>query len=292
MLNIVTMPHMIFDSIQEEAVKWIFEHGIPILVILIGVYIAQRILKSVIHHVLDRIVRKTYHSRSEAAIGKRQDTLENVFYVTIKVLLWLAAGLMILSEIGLDIAPLIAGAGIAGLAFGFGGQYLVRDLISGLFIILEDQFRKGDVVEIAGIAGKVEDVNLRRTVLRDLDGVEHHIPNGEISTTSNKTKFWSRINLDIGVGYEADITKTKDVLNKACKTFAESDEWKEKIIKTPEVIGVDELGDWAVVHKVLGDVKPGTQWEIKRALLATIKEALDKAGIEIPYPHNVQINKK
>lgn len=283
---------MLFESIQEEAVTWAFAHGIPILIIAIGAFIAQRILKTVIHHVLDRIVRKTYHNRSEAAIGKRQDTLENVFYVTIKVLLWIAATLMILSEIGIDITPLIAGAGIAGLAFGFGGQYLVKDLISGLFIILEDQFRNGDVIEIAGISGKVEDVNLRRTILRDIDGVEHHIPNGVVTTTSNKTKFWSRIHLQIGVSYDADIQETIDVLNKTCTTFAETEPWKAGTIKKPEVVGIDELGDSSVVFKILGDVKPGTQWDAMRELRKQIKLALDKAGIEIPYPHHVEIIKK
>ena len=283
---------MLFDSIQEELIAWLFKHGIPIVIIAVGALIVQRVLKTVIHHVLDRIVRKTYHNRSEAAIGKRQDTLENVFYVTIKVLLWIAAALMILSEIGIDITPLIAGAGIAGLAFGFGGQYLVKDLISGLFIILEDQFRNGDIIEIAGISGKVEDVNLRRTILRDIDGVEHHIPNGVISTTSNKTKFWSRIHLQIGVSYDADIQKTIDVLNETCAAFAEIEPWKEGTIKKPEVAGIDELGDSAVVFKILGDVKPGTQWGAMRELRKHIKLALDKAGIEIPYPHHVEIIKK
>ena len=282
---------MAFETLQTEALKWTVDHGIPIVVIVVGFFVAQRVLKTVIHHLLDRIVRKTYHSRSETAMNKRQDTLENVFYVTIKVLLWVAAGLMILSEIGLDITPLIAGAGIAGLAFGFGGQYLVRDLISGLFIIIEDQFRKGDVVTIAGISGKVEDVNLRRTILRDLDGTEHHVPNGEITTTSNKTKFWSRIHFHVGVSYDADIKKTITVLNDACETFSKKEEWNKKFIKTPVVVGIEELGNSAVVYKILGDVKPGTQWEIRRHLLADIKEALDKAKIEIPYPHHVEIRK-
>jgi moderate conductance mechanosensitive channel len=282
---------MLLENIQTEAISWIFEHGIPIVIVMVGFFIAQRILKTVIHHALDRVVKKTYHSRGDVAMKKRQNTLENVFYVTIKVILWTGAGLMILSEIGLDIAPLLAGAGIAGLAFGFGGQYLVRDIISGLFIIVEDQFRRGDVIEVAGISGNVEDVNLRRTVLRDIDGVEHHIPNGEITTTSNKTKFWSRIHLLIGISYDADIKETIQVLNKTCDAFAKSEKWKEHVIKTPTVIGIEELADSAVVYKIMGDVKPGTQWDGMRELRKDIKIALDQAGIEIPYPHQVNLKK-
>lgn len=282
---------MLVDTIQTELLTWIFSHGLRILIIAVGFLIVQRLLKTVIHHVLDRIVRKTYHSHSEAAMTKRQDTLENVFYVSLKVLLWIAAGLMILSEIGLDIAPLLAGAGIAGLAFGFGGQYLVRDLISGLFIILEDQFRKGDVVTIAGISGAVEDINLRRTILRDLDGIEHHIPNGTITTTSNMTKFWSRIHMNIGIAYEAPIEKVIEVLTTTCKTFAESPDWKDDIIKTPVVVGIDEFADSAIIYKILGDIKPGRQWDAMRALRKDIKLALDKASIDIPYPHRTIVKK-
>jgi len=282
---------MTLDSLLTTSIEWMFEHGLPIIIIAVGFFIAQRVLKTVIHHSLDRMVRKAYHARSEAAVNKRQETLEHVFYVTAKMLLWIAAGLMILSEMGVDIAPLLAGAGIVGLAFGFGGQYLIRDIIAGLFIIMEDQFRKGDIIEIAGITGKVENVNLRRTILRDLDGVEHHIPNGEITTTSNKTKFWSRIHLQIGVSYDADIQKTIDVLNRACKSFAASPEWEDEMIKKPEVMGIDELGESAIIYKILGDVKPGTQWKGMRALRIYIKTALDKAGIEIPYPHRVIIKK-
>jgi len=198
---------------------------------------------------------------------------------------------MILSELGVDIAPLIAGAGIVGIALGFGGQYLVRDIIAGLFIIIEDQFRKGDVVEIAGSSGLVQDVNLRRTILRDLDGAEHHIPNGEITKTLNKTKFWSRIHLNIGIAYEADIDKAFEILNEVGKEFAEDEKWKDSIIKVPEVIGLDELADSAVVIKILGEIKPGKQWDAMRELNLRIKKALDKAHIEIPFPQ-ITISKK
>lgn len=282
---------MSFDTFITAIINWFVAHGIKIILIAAGVFIVQRILKTAIHHLMDRIVRKTYHKRDEAALSKRQDTLESVSYTTTKIVLWIVAGIMIISELGVNIAPLLAGAGIAGLAFGFGGQYLIRDIIAGLFIILEDQFRRGDVIRIAGIAGLVENVNLRRTVLRDLDGIEHHIPNGEITTTSNMTKFWARIHLNIGVSYDTDLDKATKVLNSVCKEFADDPKWKDDIIKTPEVIGVDDFADSAIIIKVLGDTKPMRQWDAMRELRKRIKIVFDKEGIEIPFPHRVIIKK-
>jgi small conductance mechanosensitive channel len=276
---------------KENIIDWFFSGGIRIFLIAIGTFIFLRILKTVVHHIMDQVLKKTYNRQSEAALAKRQKTLESVANATLKIVIWVISGLMILSELGVDIAPLIAGAGIVGIALGFGGQYLVRDIIAGLFIIIEDQFRKGDVVEIAGSSGLVQDVNLRRTILRDLDGAEHHIPNGEITKTLNKTKFWSRIHLNIGIAYEADIDKAFEILNEVGKEFAEDEKWKDSIIKVPEVIGLDELADSAVVIKILGEIKPGKQWDAMRELNLRIKKALDKAHIEIPFPQ-ITISKK
>lgn len=166
---------------------WLSTNGLHVIIILAGAYFIDRAVKRYISRIVRKLVKPNF-SASKQAEQKREDTLIRVLFGTFSVALWLMAFLLLLSEFGLNIGPLLAGAGIAGLAFGFGAQYLIRDIITGLFIILENQFRVGDVICIDGTCGEVEDVNLRITTLRDLDGVVHHIPNGEIKKTSNLSK--------------------------------------------------------------------------------------------------------
>lgn len=194
------------------------------------------------------------------------------------------AGLMIISELGVNIGPLLALAGVAGLAFGFGGQYLIRDLISGLFIIVEDQYRVGDVACVADTCGLVEDINLRRTILRDLDGVVHNVPNGEITKASNLSKGFSRVNLNVGIAYESDLEKVIKVVNKVGQGLAEDPQWKKDILKPPQFLRVDDFADSAIIIKILGDTKPLRQWDVTGELRKRIKIAFDKEGIEIPFP--------
>jgi len=279
------------DSITQTILKWLSEHGIKIAVILIGTWIILRILKSVIRRLIKSIINKTYSERDGKAVEKRIATLESVFYSTAKIVIWIIAIMMIIPEFGINIGPILAAVGVVGLAFGFGAQYLIRDIIAGLFIILEDQYRKGDVVTIADVSGLVEEINLRKTVLRDLDGIEHHIPNGEIKRTSNRTKYWSRINLDIGVSYDTDLDKAIDVLNKVGKEIAEDKKWKSIITKAPKVLGVDDFGESAIILKMLGETKPGDHWDASRELRKRIKVAFDKENIEIPFPYRVIIQK-
>jgi small conductance mechanosensitive channel len=192
---------------------------------------------------------------------------------------------MMLSEIGLNIAPMIAGVGVVGIAIGFGAQSLVKDIISGLFILLENQYRRGDVVKIAGTSGLVEDINLRRTLLRDLDGIVHSVPNGEISVSSNYTKSYSRVNLNISVGYNEDLDRAIAVINRVGMELAEDPAWSAQILKPPQVLRVDNLGDSGIDIKVTGDTKPVQQWAITGELRLRIKKAFDQEGIEIPWPH-------
>ena len=280
------------NTILQTITQWAISHGIKILAILIVVWIILRILKAVIHRVIKSVIGKTYGIRDGVAVEKRTATLETVFYSTVKIVIWVIAVMMIIPEFGVNIGPILAAVGVAGLAFGFGAQYLIRDLIAGLFIILEDQYRKGDSIKVGDVAGAVEEINLRKTVIRDIDGVEHHIPNGEIKIASNRTKLWSRINLEIGVSYDTDLDKVIRVLNKVGKEMAKDKDWKGVIIEAPEAIGVNEFGDSAIMIKVLGKVKPGEQWGTARELRKRIKEAFDKEKIEIPFPHRVIIQKK
>jgi small-conductance mechanosensitive channel len=224
---------------------------------------------------------------SKQAEEKRENTLITIFSNGLKIIVWLVAIIMILAEAGVEIGPILAGAGIIGLALGFGAQHLVRDVIAGLFIILENQYRVGDVVCLDGTCGMVEDITLRMTILRDLDGTVHHVPNGEIKKASNKSKEFARVNLDVGIAYASDLEKVIRVVNKIGKELAKDPQWKERIIKAPEFLRVNDFGDSAIEIKILGETKPLEQWNVTGELRKRIKIAFDKAGIEIPFPQRV-----
>lgn len=268
----------------EILTAWLFSHGIKIFLILAGSFLAFHVAKIFIKRGIRIMIEKTYEIRDGEAIEKRNETLASVIITGARVVIMVFSGLMVLPEFGVNIAPLLAGAGIAGLAIGFGAQSFVKDVISGLFILFEDQYRKGDVVKIAGASGMVEDVNLRRTVLRDLDGVQHHIPNGEISSASNLTKQWSRVNMNISVAYDTNLDRAIKVLNEVGMSLAQDAHWAKFIIKPPQVLRVDEFGDSAIEIKVLGDTKPLKQWDVTGELRLRIKRAFDREGIVIPFP--------
>jgi len=201
------------------------------------------------------------------------------------VLIIVAAAFMILAEIGINITPVVAGFGIAGIAIGFGAQSVVKDLIAGLFILLENQYSVGDVVRIADISGLVEEINLRRTILRDLDGVVHVVPNGEIRVASNFTQEWSRVNMNVSVGYGEDLDHVIEVLNRIGKEMAAEPYWGELIIGAPQVLRVDAFEDSGIAIKILGETKPIRQWDVMGELRRRIKKVFDEEGIEIPWPH-------
>lgn len=184
----------------------------------------------------------------------------------------------------MDIAPLLAGAGILGLAVSFGAQSLVKDVIAGFFILMEHQFDVGDVIEVAGKAGVVERMTLRVVMLRDLEGTLHVVPNGQITTTSNRTRGWSRAVLDIGVGYASDVDQALEILRTEARAFAEDSAWSFKLDGPPEVVGVQGLGDNAVTIRVMLRTRPGMQWEVGREFRRRAKNRLDREGIEIPFP--------
>ena len=259
---------------------WFTVHGIKIILILIGALIINSVGKKFISKATKRGIKDT----DEKATEKRQETLIRIFTGTLKMIIWLVAVMMILPEIGINIGPILAGAGILGLAIGFGAQYMVRDFLAGLFIILENQYRIGDWVVIGKVSGEVERVTLRKTVLRDRDGAEHHIPNGEIKQSSNLAKGFGNLNLYINVAYREDLDKVINVLNKLGNEIAEDTEWKDKILEAPQVLGVDDFADSAVVLRIWGKTTSLNQWSLARELRKRIKTAFDKEGIEIPFP--------
>lgn len=271
---------------SEIFISWASSHGIKIILIILAIYLTRRFGAIFV----ERTVRKSVtsdHFLSKEAEKKRENTLIKVFNGTIKILVLLVGFMMIASELGINIGPIMAAAGVVGLAFGFGGQYLIRDIISGLFIILENQYRIGDVVCFDGTCGSVEDINLRMTILRDLDGTVHHIPNGQIKTASNLSKHFARVNLDLGIAYDSNLEHVIKIVNQVGKELAEDSEWKDSIIKAPEFLRVNEFADSAIIIKILGETKPLKQWGVAGELRKRIKIAFDKENIEIPFPQRV-----
>jgi small conductance mechanosensitive channel len=267
----------------ETVQKWFLEHGIFIIILLlVGVGLWQAI-GNFLPPLVQRVMARPVKGQSKQEIKKRTDTLTAVFVGLGKIVLATIIVFMILSELNVPIGPIMAGFGVVGIAVGFGAQYLIRDLIAGIFILLENQYRVGDVAKVADVAGLVEEVNLRKTVLRDLDGIVHHVPNGEIRVASNYTRQYSRVNLNVRVAYKTNLDHVINVINRVGEELAKDEKWRQKIITTPQVLRVDNLGDSGIELKILGDVKPIEQWDIMGELRKRIKEAFDKEGIEIPW---------
>jgi small conductance mechanosensitive channel len=285
MTDFLTLPTG--EEMFASVVNWIMTHGVVIGLIVVGALAVNRFSGVVVERFIRKIVPPSQHQQSTGAERKREDTLIRIVMGTLRILVWILSTLMILSEVGINIGPLIAAAGVAGLAFGFGGQYLIKDLISGFFIILENQYRIGDVVCFDGTCGLVEDISLRSTILRDLDGVVHHVPHGSVGRVANMAKKFARVNIDLGVAYEADLEQVIMVINETGKGMAEDEFWKEKILKPIEFTRVEDFADSAVMIKVLGETLPLEQWAVAGEFRKRIKIAFDKAGIEIPFPQRV-----
>ncbi len=273
--------------ITPESIKlWFMSHGLLILLIVAIAYLLYRLVKSIIPGIVQSSMSARGRGRkAKEDLARRVQTLSGMLTTLAGIIVTIVAIFMILGEMGVDITPLLATAGVAGIAIGLGAQSLIRDMIAGLFILMEDQYNKGDVVKVAGIAGLVEDVTLKRTVLRDLDGIVHSIPNGEIKAASNYTKEYSRLNLDVPVAYGEDLERVIEVINRVGQEIARDPLWGPKIRSAPQSLGVNKFIERGVEIKVLGDTKPMMQWEVTREFRLRIKKAFDQEHIEIPYPH-------
>jgi moderate conductance mechanosensitive channel len=276
----------IFKNWLELIVPWLLSHGIKIIIIGVGAFLLDRIAVRLIRRtVMIAVIADS--TKSEEAEQKREDTLIRIFNGVVNITILLIALMMILKEAGLDIAPILAGAGIVGLAFGFGGQYLIKDIISGLFIILENQYRIGDVININGTGGLVEDISMRMTTIRNMDGTVHHIPHGEIKIVSNLSKDFARVNLEINIDYNSNLEHVIKTINKTGNELAEDPLFKDSILKAPQFLRVNEFADSAIIVKIVGDTKPLKQWEVSGELRKRLIIAFDKDGIEIPFPQVV-----
>jgi small conductance mechanosensitive channel len=270
----------------KELTDWLSTSGLKIVAIVLITLLVERFGKMIV----SRIVRKAlnpdnYASQREEKL--REDTLISIISAFVRIGIFVIAGMVILSELQIDIGPLLAGAGVVGFALGFGAQSLVKDLIAGMYIILENQYRVGDVVSLNSVGGSVVKITLRTTVLRDLDGNIHHIPNGTIDIATNKTMEYARINMNIGVSYEADIDKVRDVVNEVGQELSNDPEWRDTILEAPYFARINKFDDSAVVIKIFGKVQPAKQWAVAGEIRRRLKIAFDKKKISIPYPQVV-----
>ncbi len=254
--------------------------------ILIAGYVGVRLLRLGLGRLESALIKAG--ERTEAVPGaarKRVTTLVGMLRTIAVVTLWAVVVIITLEQTGLNITPILAGAGIIGLAVGFGAQNLVRDLISGFFMVLEDQVRVGDVAIVNGTGGLVEAISFRTIVLRDLSGVVHIFPNGTINTLSNMTKVWSGYVMDVGVAYKEDTDHVVEVMRRVGDELRQDPDLGPKILEPIEVFGVDDFADSAVVIKARLKTHPIQQWGVGREYRRRLKKAFDAEGIEIPFPH-------
>ncbi len=263
------------------------DHALNIGLILTVGYMGRKFAMAF----LTKLIRKAIVSdnfTSDRDEKLREDTLISTISAIVRAAIWIVIGMLLLTELGVDTGPLVASVGIIGVALGFGAQSLVKDFIAGVFILTENQYRVGDVVELnQTVSGVVESFNLRTTVMRDLDGMQHHIPNGEISIATNMTMDFANVNLNIGVGYETDIDELEAIINEVGKKLADDTEWKVHITDAPHFLRVNNFADSSIEIKITGKTVPMKQWAVTGELRRRLKKAFDKHGIEIPFPQRV-----
>ena len=264
----------------EKVGEWALNSGVQVLIILILMMLGMRLAEALSTKLTGMFVRKT-----DGEAQKRIDTLSAVIKYVMSILIFLVAGMMILKEIGIDIGPMLAAAGVVGLAIGFGAQKLVEDVISGFFILLEDQIRVGDVVDVGGKSGLVEKVNLRMVILRDAAGNVHYVRNSQINIVTNMTKDYSRYVFEVGVAYRENVDEVIELLKQIDEGMRNDPDFKDDILEPLEIQGLDRFADSAVIIKARTKTKPIRQWAVGREFNKRMKKLFDEKNIEIPFPH-------
>ena len=295
-----------------SASVWIVDKPLTVLVILLLAIIARRIVRRAIDHMVDRIASDKKHAEeSEASrtaqegrswdperlaakmqqlrerterASQRAQTLGTLFKSVATTIIWAVALMMLLGEFDVNLGPLIAGAGIIGVAVGFGAQSLVRDLLTGVFMLIEDQYGVGDVVDLGDAVGTVESVGLRTTRLRDISGTVWHVPNGAIARVGNMSQLWARVPLDLDVAYDTDLDAAMDIIKRVADAVWHEQGENTTVLEEPTVVGVQAFGADAVTIRVMVKTEPSEQWATARLLRKRVKDAFDEAGIEIPFP--------
>lgn len=277
-----------FSDVVEWLERFLSDYGpemVGSLVVVLGAVIILWIIKRSIRRWSSTVDRRYIDSEdhSDREQGQRLVTLTSVILMLVRIVVWSIVILTLMAIWGIPMTPFVAAAATIGIAIGFGAQDLVRDVIAGFFIIVENQFGIGDVVSIGGVSGTVETITLRTTVLRDLNGNEYHVPNGHIVVTTNMTQGFARVVADFGVSYATDIDRAMDVILDESTALAEDPEWSSAFLAAPEMLGVNSLSDSAVEIRVLATVIPDMRWAVDREFNRRVKNRLDAEGIEIPY---------
>ncbi len=281
-------------DLQDRIIGFLGDPVLSILLIVVIAAIIIRLARRAVHGVVQTLMDRetsegTAQELSAVEIRKRMDTLDALGTNAIRGFVALIASVMILGALNLDIGPALAGLGVVGIAVGFGAQSLVRDYFNGALILIENQFSRGDVITVAGVSGVVEDFSLRRTTLRDLSGVVHTVPNGEIRVASNSTRTWARVNENIQVAYDTDFDHAIAVVNAVGQSLYDDPEWRRRVMEPLSVLRVNSLEDSGVVLKVTGTVRASEQWAVAGEFRHRLLVAFAADGIEIPFPHRVVI---
>jgi small conductance mechanosensitive channel len=293
----------IYDWTTNESLadvgEWMVDRPLKILLILIVAWILTKLARRIIRRSARRLVDSTRDGRlgkvSETAIvgaaipdpvraHARAEAVQNVLGSVVATIIWVVAVLIALGEFDIDLAPLIAGAGVAGVALGFGAQTLVRDFLAGLFIIIEDQFGVGDNVDLQDVSGTVEEVSLRSTKVRDVGGVLWTVSNGEIVKAGNATKGWSRSKVDVSVAYDSDVRRAMALVLEVAEEMRQDADWEIEFLEQPEMWGVEQLAVDGVTIRLVVKTRPGRQYVVTRELQLRIKERFEAENIEIPFP--------
>lgn len=272
---------MDFTNFLTMVKTWLMTTGIKIFLVIIITLIVMKVVRVVSSRLSVLFLKKKEGEESK----KRALTLSSVIRNLLNVVVWVIALMTILGQLGIEIGPLLAAAGIVGIAIGFAGQSIVKDVINGFFILLWDQIRVGDVIQTAGKGGLVENINLKMTVLRDLAGNVHFIPNGNIDVVTNMTKDYSRYVLDIGVAYREDVDEVMEIVKEIDEELRKDPHFKNDILEPVEILGLDKFADSAIVIKARIKTKPIRQWAVGREFNRRLKKKFDQRNIEIPFPH-------
>ena len=289
------------NALAATAADWLLDRPVRIALIALLAIVASKVLQRAVSRFVNTVAATPNEIRLQALRDRaparllvekeskraeaRAETIGLVLRSIVVAVVWTFAAMMILGQLDIDLGPLIAGAGIGGIALGFGAQSIVKDFLSGLFMLIEDQYGVGDVIDLGYATGTVEKVSLRSTTIRDVKGTVWHVPNGEISRVGNYSQLWSRALLDIEVAYDVDLRFAQGVIQRVADDFWEDPEWGgDELMERPEVWGIQELGASGIAIRLAVKTEPSMQWATERELRLRVKEALDEAGIEIPFP--------
>jgi small conductance mechanosensitive channel len=274
----------LLEITRHDVNNWFGDHGTAVLGTLIIVLVASVLVRRIVPHALRSAIPRQMAGRPETETERRVETLSGVIVRTAEIVLTAFAVLTILPEFGFDIRAVLAGVSITSIALAIGAQSLVRDAINGIFILSENQYARGDIVTLAGVTGTVEDVSLRRTLIRDLDGVLYTVPNGNVVVAANFTRDFSKVRVSIPVAPTSDLAKVRSVADEVGRALAGDPEYGAMIVDAPKYLRVDSIDMMGGVSvQVNGTVVPGTQWDVAGVLRARLLEAFQREGIKTPW---------